>query len=75
VERKVNGEKKQVWKPADRLSDDVDEYLSVNAQTLNPGQEGLDLREWYDKKRGCDLDMFYEQGSYTFERLHCGESF
>jgi hypothetical protein len=31
-------------------------YLSVNAHTVDAGQEGFDMREWTDKKWLCYLD-------------------
>lgn len=50
VTKEIEGETRQVWIPkpieqgaARRL------YLSVNAHSLDEGQEGLDLREWHEK--------------------------
>jgi hypothetical protein len=34
-------------------------YLSVNGHTLDPGQEGLDLREWVSTKAIGYLDCFH----------------
>jgi hypothetical protein len=76
VERDIDGdEKKKVWKPVHGNDETGVRYLSVNAQTLDAGQEGLDLREWYDKKWVCYLDMLDEEGSHSFERPHRGGSF
>lgn len=76
VTRKVNGEETKIWKPVDGHSDTkAGYYLSVNAQTLDAGQEGLDLREWVEKKWVCYLDCLDEEGSHTFERPHRGGTF
>jgi hypothetical protein len=44
-------EVKQVWMVKREGWDEVagESYLSVNAATLEPGQEGVDLREWMEK--------------------------
>ncbi|CZR56896.1 uncharacterized protein PAC_06785 [Phialocephala subalpina] len=40
-------ERRKVWKPkTEGWIEKETGYLSVNAVTLEPGQEGLDLREW-----------------------------
>jgi hypothetical protein len=75
VERDIDGGKKKVWKPADGLCDDVNGYLSVNAQTLDAGQEGLELREWYDKRWVCYLDMLDEKEGHSFVRPYRGGTF
>lgn len=52
VEREVGNppEKKTVWSPKQGWVEDMQKYMSVNAYTLDAGQEGLDLREWTEKK-------------------------
>lgn len=50
-------------------------YLSVNAYSLDKGQEGLDLREWYEKKWVGYVDRVRgpeDRGDFTFERPHPG---
>jgi hypothetical protein len=37
-----------------------DEYLSVNAVTLDAGQDGLDLREWHERKWICYGDYLHD---------------
>jgi hypothetical protein len=46
----VEGEKKEVWGfKAKEWEENDNVYLSVNAVTLEPNQDGLDLREWTEK--------------------------
>ena len=46
----VNGEKKEVWGlKREGWEETVQKYLTVNALTLEPKQEGFDLREWVEK--------------------------
>ena len=46
----VGGEKKEVWGFKRKEWDEAEKkYLTVNALTLEPKQEGFDLREWVDK--------------------------
>lgn len=39
-----------------RWTEGKNAYLSVNAITLEPDQEGLDLREWHENGWICYLD-------------------
>jgi hypothetical protein len=53
-EMEVEGERKEVWcvKREGWFEQDGQKqkgYLSINAVTLDPGQPGLDLREWTEK--------------------------
>ena len=52
VDRDVggSGERVTVWSPLPGFMDTMTTYLSVNAYTIEPGQEGFDLREWTEKK-------------------------
>jgi hypothetical protein len=50
-------------------------YLSINALTLEPKQEGLDLREWAEKKLICYLDALNESEQDSFERPHEGGTY
>jgi len=46
----VGGEKREVWGFKAKEWEEFDgAYLSINAVTLEPGQEGLDLKEWTEK--------------------------
>jgi hypothetical protein len=47
-------------------------YLSVNAHTLEPGQEGLDLREWTEKGWIAYLDMKDQVGESRLGEPHEG---
>ena len=52
VDREVDGEMRKVWMiKREGWNVDVSKksYLSVNAHTLEAGQEGLDFREWVEK--------------------------
>ena len=42
-----SGELTKAWRVKEEK--EVYTYVSVNAVTLEPGQEGLDLREWTEK--------------------------
>ncbi|KAI8817513.1 uncharacterized protein EV422DRAFT_540978 [Fimicolochytrium jonesii] len=43
-------------------------YLSVNATSLDAGQEGLDLREWREKQWILYLDCLAEKEEDRFDR-------
>lgn len=47
-------------------------YLSVNAQTLDAGQEGLDLREWQEKGWIHYLDCLDEKEDDQWGKPHRG---
>ena len=50
VEREIEGKKVRVWASKEEgWEEGKGCYLSINAQTLEAGQEGADLREWHDK--------------------------
>jgi hypothetical protein len=47
----VDPGKKAFWRPmADGWKEEEEHWFRVNAMTLEAGQEGLDLREWTEKK-------------------------
>jgi hypothetical protein len=50
-------------------------YLSINALTLEPKQEGLDLREWKENKLICYLDALNAAQQDSFERPHEGGAY
>lgn len=51
---------KKVWKPkAENWIEGKTGYLSVNATTLEPEQQGLDLREWTEKQWITYLDVLH----------------
>ena len=71
-----DGKKVKVWSPkAEGWEEEKTSFLRVNAQTLAPRQEGLDLREWQEKHwvqyvnwldevKGAQYDRPYEGGAY-----------
>lgn len=64
------GERVKVWSPKKEGWVEGDTgYFSVNAHTLDAGQEGLDLREWHEKGWIVYLDMANE-GEPRFGRPH-----
>lgn len=69
--RKV-GEKVKAWKPKTEgwIEGDTG-YFSVNAHTLDAGQEGLDLREWHERGWIVYLDVTIE-GKPRFGKPHDG---
>jgi hypothetical protein len=56
---------KALWNPLEDSEDSPQCYLSVNAVTLDAGQEGLDLREWTEQKKVIYLD---DQDTRWFDR-------
>lgn len=50
-------------------------YLSVNAHTLEPGQEGLDLRDWVENKWVCYLDCKDEEQPDRYGKPHEGGTY
>lgn len=67
--------KKEGWKEG---KFDHGRYLSVNAYTLDPGQEGLDLREWYEKKWVGYIDDLRDpedKGGFSVERPYAGGAY
>ncbi|GAB1317675.1 Centromere protein V [Madurella fahalii] len=54
------GEKVAVWSPKRGWVEEEARYLSVNAYTLDAGQEGVDLREWTEKKWVLYLECLAE---------------
>ncbi len=61
---KVDGKETEVWGFKVKEWEDAPyKYLTVNAITLEPGQEGLDLTEWTEKGwiRYLDLNGSLDQ--------------
>ncbi|OAA57408.1 Mss4-like protein [Niveomyces insectorum RCEF 264] len=72
VDRDIDGETRKVWVPAEDFVEEENGYLSVNATSLDPGQEGLDLREWHEKGWIHYLDMLDKKEENSWERPHRG---
>ena len=80
VEKDVGGETKTVWAPRRGWVENMENYLSVNAYTIDAGQEGIDMREWTEKKwvmyLDCLSDMTAEQPvSRTYDRPFPGGAY
>jgi hypothetical protein len=76
----------KVWRPrkegwSERGSDPGRQsYFSLNAYTLEAGQEGLDLREWTEEKKVLYLDCLEPEGEgkgevRRYERPHYGGAY
>jgi hypothetical protein len=78
TEKEIDGKKMKVWAPKKNdgrpQGGDVT-YLSINAQTLEPGQEGLDLKEWHEKKWVCYLDSLDETEEDRYGEPHRGGTY
>ncbi len=64
-EVEIGGEKVRVWAPKEDGWKEGTQYtglLSVNAATLEAGQEGLDLRQWTEKGWITYLDFLNKVG-------------
>jgi hypothetical protein len=62
----------KVWSPKKETWSKENCYLSVNAMTLEPGQEGLDLREWHEKGWIEYMDTWKEEGEERLREPHEG---
>lgn len=79
VRKAEEGEEVKAWRPK---KDGWQEgkafgcYLSVNAETIDQGQDGFDLREWREKEWILYLDVKRsgkpDQGMPRYERPHPG---
>ena len=73
----VDGEKQEVWGfKRKEWDEDLAErkYLTVNALTLEPKQEGFDLREWVEKGWIAYLD-FSKAEKTQLGRPHAGDPY
>jgi hypothetical protein len=66
------GKTQTAWKTKAKGDGNGYYYLSINAVTLDAGQEGLDLREWHEKGWVRYLDILAEKGEPRFGRPHVG---
>jgi hypothetical protein len=51
---------------------DGDNYFSVNAVTVNPKQNGLDLREWHERRWIAYVDSLERKESFKVGSPHVG---
>lgn len=75
-----DGEKRKVWAPKVEgwLEDDKgadSSYLSINAQTLEPGQEGLNMLEWTEKQWIAYIDCLDLVGDTRLKEPHEGGTY
>jgi hypothetical protein len=73
-EVEIEGEKKQVWSVKKEGWDEAEgpSYFSLNAASLEPGQEGLNLKEWTEKGWIDYYDSKEDAGEYRFGEPHDG---
>jgi len=70
-----NGDGKSVkaWMPIpDGWQDEETHWLRINGTTLEPGQEGLDLREWTEKKWVGYVNYLNDEEENSYEKPHRG---
>ncbi|KAF2837198.1 hypothetical protein M501DRAFT_924111, partial [Patellaria atrata CBS 101060] len=66
----------KVWRPKEEQKDGVWAegtgrcYVSVNAHTLDQGQEGVDLRRWVDDGWVCYVDSLEDEGEERVGKPH-----
>ncbi|TVY36244.1 hypothetical protein LSUB1_G007064 [Lachnellula subtilissima] len=73
----VEGEKRMVWSAKREgwvkgTSAKGFDYLTVNGMTIEPGQEGFDMREWVEKGWIAYLDVKDRVGEPRFRRPYDG---
>ncbi|KAH6666076.1 hypothetical protein B0J14DRAFT_605257 [Halenospora varia] len=69
----VDGVRRKVWTPRkEGWVEPTMGSLSVNAATIEPGQEGFDIREWHEKGWIHYLDMKDEIGEARCGKPHSG---
>lgn len=75
-EVEIEGEKKEAW-TIKRLSWDgnASRYLSINGATLEPGQEGLNLKEWTEKGWIAYCNVKNDVGEFRLGKPHEGGMF
>ncbi|KAK1763970.1 hypothetical protein QBC33DRAFT_572916 [Phialemonium atrogriseum] len=73
-----SGEKRTVWCPKKGWVESPTNYFSVNGYTLDAGQEGLDLRDWTEKKWLMYADCLQDRPpelSWTYDRPFPGGAY
>jgi hypothetical protein len=76
-EVEIDGVKTKVWTAkregwASGMTANGYDYLTVNATTIEPGQEGFDMREWHEKGWIHYLDTLGEVGEPRLGKPHEG---
>ena len=69
----LEGKEVRAWKPkSEGWKENTTGYVSINAYTLDPDQQGLDLREWHEKGWISYLDYKDEVGEDRFGEPYPG---
>lgn len=71
-------EERKIWCPRDPWTESHTSYISMNAYSIDAGQEGFDLREWTEKKWVAYLDCLGlpgERDMWTCERPQRGGAY
>lgn len=74
----IDGERRKIWAPKAEGWDESDyrvSYLTVNAQTLEAGQEGLNLLEWTEKQWIAYVDCLNFKGDVRLKNPHAGGTY
>jgi hypothetical protein len=79
-EAEVDGEKRKIWAPkaegwAESKGNWRTSYLTVNAQTLEPNQEGLNLLEWTEKQWIAYIDCLFMEGEARLKNPYPGGTY
>lgn len=78
-EAEVDGETRKVWAPKVELWKGMDRggtsYLSINAQTLEAGQVGLNLLEWTEKQWIAYMDYLHLVGEPRLKEPYPGGTY
>lgn len=70
------GKLTRVWRPEEEgYVEGKTGYLSINAITLEPGQEGFDLNEWTEKQWILYMDCKDEKDEDRFGKPHRGGTY
>lgn len=71
-----DGTKVKVFQPkADGWQEEKEHWFRINALTLDAKQEGLDLREWKEKKWIQYVDSLDETYAFDYDRPFLGGTY
>ena len=78
--KESEGKKTKVWKPrvqnwregSAEWEEGKNAYLAVNAMSIEPGQEGFNLKEWHEQGWINYLDCKYEKEDNRYREPHEG---
>ena len=79
AETEIDGKKVTVWRPSKEdgwVEGKNGSYLLINALSLDPLQEGLDLREWAENKKIMYLQVLdLEKFAKTYDKPYLGGTY